>query len=36
MEYYRTKQMTNGAEVMADISNYTNAKPVIQISEVRK
>jgi uncharacterized protein (TIGR02118 family) len=36
LETFQRTIVTNGVEVMADIPNYTNAKPVIQISEVKK
>jgi uncharacterized protein (TIGR02118 family) len=32
---FQKTMAANGAEVMADIPNYTNASPVIQISEVK-
>jgi uncharacterized protein (TIGR02118 family) len=34
LEVFQKNIVSSGAEVMADIPNYTNASPVIQISEV--
>ncbi len=35
LETFQKTIASHGAEVMADIPNYTNAVPVIQISEVK-
>ncbi len=35
LEVFQKGIMANGQEIMADIPNYTNATPVIQISEVK-
>jgi len=34
LETFQKTIASHGAEVMADIPNYTNAVPIIQISEV--
>jgi uncharacterized protein (TIGR02118 family) len=35
LEHFQSSFMRGGAEVSADMVNYTNVKPVVQISEVR-
>jgi uncharacterized protein (TIGR02118 family) len=35
LETFQETIVSHGAEVMADIPNYTNAVPIIQISEVK-
>jgi len=35
VEAFQAEMAANGAEIMADIPNYTNVSPVIQISDVK-
>jgi hypothetical protein len=35
LEAFQKTIVSSGAELMADIPNYTNTSPVIQISEVK-
>lgn len=34
VEAFQAAMRTHGSEIMADTANYTDAKPVIQVSEV--
>ena len=35
VEAFEAAMASDGAEIMADIPNYTNAQPVLQISEIK-
>ncbi len=36
LEAFQSAMSTHGPAMMADIPNYTNSRPVIQVSEVKK